>query len=120
MLLGPVGCEPERWQTLLKREHQPPKEKLESGARALRLIHSDIVDIDLREQQLARMLAQQWLAQRGEHQLPGLSGCYWQGSEPAWREFCAELRTALSHRSVAAYGGTLAGPGQLIGDYRAH
>ncbi|EPG9045683.1 hypothetical protein PGN83_09310 [Klebsiella aerogenes] len=92
VLLGPVGCEPERWQTLLKREHQPPKEKLESGARALRLIHSDIVDIDLREQQLARMLAQQWLAQRGEHQLPGLSGCYWQGSEPAWREFCAELR----------------------------
>lgn len=92
VLLGPVGCEPERWQTLLKREHQPPKEKLESGARALRLIHSDIVDIDLREQQLARMLVQQWLAQRGEHQLPGLSGCYWQGSEPAWREFCAELR----------------------------
>ncbi|MDQ8601243.1 hypothetical protein, partial [Klebsiella aerogenes] len=66
--------------------------KVAAGARALRLIHSDIVDIDLREPQLARMLAQQWLAQRGEHQLPGLSGCYWQGSEPAWREFCAELR----------------------------
>jgi hypothetical protein len=41
----------------VKREHKAPKEKLEAGARALRLIHSDIVDIDLREQQLARMLA---------------------------------------------------------------
>lgn len=92
VLLGPVGCEPAHWQTLLKREHLAPTEKLEAGSRALRLIHSDVVDAEQRERQLARMLVQQWLAQRGEHELPCLSGCYWQGSEPAWREFCAELR----------------------------
>ena len=74
VLLGPVGCEPERWQTLLKRRTSTsrPERLLLAGQRT----------------GVARILRR--------------------------------AAQALSHRSVAAYGGTLAGRGQLIGDYRAN
>ncbi|MDN8559107.1 hypothetical protein [Citrobacter werkmanii] len=88
VLLGPVGCEAAHWQNLLRREHQAPEEKIEASGRALRLIHSFVNDPDVREQQLAGMLMQQWLTQRGKRELPLLSHCYWQGSALAWRAFC--------------------------------
>ncbi len=95
VLLGPVGSEAAHWLSLLRREHQVPEEKMEAGGRALRLIHSSVSDPDAREQQLARMLARQWLAQRGDIELPDLGQCYWQGSGPAWRAFCEQIAEAL-------------------------
>lgn len=92
VLLGPVGSETAHWLRLLKREHQEPEEKAETGGQALRLIHSFVSDPVMREQQLARMLAQQWLAQRGNIALPILGHCYWQGSELAWLAFCKTVR----------------------------
>lgn len=102
VLLGPVGSEADHWEALLRREHQIPEEKNEANGRALRLIHSFVSDPDVREQQLARMLARQWLAQRKGSQFPALSHCYWLGSEQSWRIFCETVAGVFPAHSLPA------------------
>lgn len=102
VLLGPVGSEAAHWQDMLRREHQVPEQKAEANGRALRLIHSFVSDSDAREQQLARMLAQQWLAQRGNLPFPVLRHCYWLGSEQAWRVFCETVANAFPVHTLPA------------------
>ncbi|CNM02306.1 hypothetical protein [Yersinia proxima] len=98
VLIGPAGTTLTQWQRLINRDHRQPDVRIESGGKALRLLHSFAVDITEREKHLAKTLVLQW---REQHQGPLAITplrCYWSGSVASWLVFSTQM--ALSFPDV--------------------